>query len=404
LASLGSGEGAGAGEGASKRAIDSDAAIRRLIQLLEIPGPTGEEGAVADHVVHAALEAGVPAGCIRRDDAASRIPLPCQCGNLIIVLPGTAPGPRRLLSAHLDTVPLARGARPVIEGERIVPAGPTALGGDDRTGVAALLTALCELRRSGAPHPPLTFLFSVREESGLRGAAAVRPEDLAHPEMGFNFDGGSPEEVTIGATGAVRLDIEVRGIAAHAGVHPERGVSAIAIFAAAAARLERGGWLGLVQKPEGAGTSNIGVVQGGDATNVVTDWVHARAEARSHDPVFLRRLVEEYRRAFAEEASVPRSESGAGGEATLDTEESYASFRLSGDHPAVLAASDAIRAIGLAPRTRISNGGLDANQLTAKGIPTATLGCGQHEIHTVKEYVLIPEYLSACRIASQLTR
>jgi len=301
-------------------------------------------------------------------------------------------------------VPLARGARPVIDGERIVPAGSTALGGDDRTGVGAILTALLELQRSRAPHPPLTFLFTVREESGLRGAAAVLPEDLGHPELGFNFDGSAPEEVTLGATGAARLDIEVRGVAAHAGVHPERGVSAIAIFAAAAARLERAGWLGLVRKAEGAGTSNIGIVQAGDATNVVADRLHARAEARSHDPIFLRRLVEEYERAFGEEAALPRNESGAGGEASIGIEKSYASFRLPEDHPAVLAASDAIRAIGLVPRTRISNGGLDANWLTANGIPTATLGCGQHEIHTTKEYVAIPEYLNACRLAVAIVR
>jgi len=384
--------------------IDTEAALRRLIQLLEIPGPTGEEGAVADHVIRATRDAGVPADCIHRDDAASRISLPCQCGNVIVVLPGTIPGPRRLLSAHLDTVPLARGAIPVIQGERIVPAGPTALGGDDRTGVGALLTALCELQRSRAAHPPLTFLFTVREETGLRGAAAVRPEDLGRPQLGFNFDGGLPEEVTLGATGAARLDIDVRGVAAHAGVHPERGVSAIAVFAAAVSRLERGGWLGLVRKPEGAGTSNIGVVNAGDATNVVTDRLHARAEARSHDPGFLRRLVEEYERAFAEEAVVPRGESGAGGEASIGVEESYASFRLPEDHPTVLTASDAIRAIGLVPRTRISNGGLDANWLTARGIPTVTMGCGQHEIHTTSEYVTIAEYLNACRLAAQLTR
>lgn len=384
--------------------IDTAAALRRLHELLSISGPTGEEGAVAEHVVRAIREAGVPAELIHRDDSPSRIPVPCQCGNLIVVLPGTVPGPRRLLSAHLDTVPLARGARPVVKGERIVPAGPTALGGDDRAGVAAILTALCELWRSQAPHPPLTFLFTVREESGLRGAAAVRPEDLGSPQLGFNFDGGLPEEITLGATGAARLDIEVRGLAAHAGVHPERGVSAIAVFAAAVARLERGGWLGLVRQPEGTGTSNVGIVQAGDATNVVADRLHARAEARSHDPVFLRRLIAEFERAFAEEAAAHRSESGAAGEATIEVEESYTSFRLPEDHAAVLTASEAIRAAGLEPRTRSSNGGLDANWLTAKGIPTVSLGCGQHDIHTVSEYLTIAEYLNACRVAVQLTR
>src|SRR6185295_17692377 len=161
------------------------------------------------------------------------------------------------------TVPLARDAEPVVRGERIVPGGQTALGGDDRTGVAALLTAIEEIQRGGLRHPPLTFLFTVREESGLRGAAAALPSDLGDPELGFNFDGGLPQEVTVGATGSMRMEIEVRGVAAHAGVHPERGVSAVAIFAAAVNDLDRGGWLGLVKKGDKSGTSNIGVVTGG---------------------------------------------------------------------------------------------------------------------------------------------
>jgi len=99
------------------------------------------------------------------DDAPSRIDLPCQTGNVIVLLPGTVPGPRRLVSAHMDTVPLARNAEPVVRGDRIVAMGETALGGDDRTGVAAVLSALEEIERLDLPHQPLTLLFTVREES-----------------------------------------------------------------------------------------------------------------------------------------------------------------------------------------------------------------------------------------------
>ncbi|MBI4604746.1 MAG: M20/M25/M40 family metallo-hydrolase, partial [Planctomycetes bacterium] len=307
-----------------------------------------------------------------------------------------------LLSAHMDTVPLARGARPVVKGERIVPQGPTALGGDDRSGVAAVLTALLEVVERRLDHPPLTFLFTVREESGLQGAAAARIEELARPELGFNFDGGPPEEVTIGATGAARMEVTVKGVAAHAGVHPERGVSAIAVFADAVARLDRGGWHGLVRRPEGTGTSNVGTVRAGEATNVVCDRLEARAEARSHDPEFLRRIAAEYRAAFEAAAREHRNEAGQAGVVEWREEQAYHAFALAPDAPAVKEAFAAAESLGLRPRTRVSNGGLDANWLVAKGIPTVTLGCGQREIHTTGEYLLIEEHLTACRLALRL--
>ncbi len=382
--------------------VDREKAIERLLDLLSISAPTGEEKPVADYLTEALLEAGLPRDSVQVDLAASRIPLPCQTGNLIVSLPGTAPGPRRLLVAHMDTVPLAKNAEPVVSGERIVALGQTALGGDDRTGVAVLLTAMVELRRLGLPHPPLSFLFTVREESGLRGSAAVRLEDLGFSALAFNFDGGLPNEVTTGATGSKRLDIRVRGVAAHAGVHPERGVSAVAVFAAATAALDKGGWLGLVRRPEAAGTSNIGVVEAGDATNVVTEKLIARAEARSHRPDHLERIVAEYKSAFASAADSHRNESGQPGQVDIQVEETYHAFSLKESEPVVQTAMAAVRAVGLEPRIRISNGGLDANWITRKGLPTVSFGCGQHEIHTTDEYVLIEEYLDACRLALKL--
>src|SRR5262249_9707431 len=158
---------------------------------------------------------------IRFDRAHEKIPLPTQTGNLIVSLPGTYKGPRQLFMTHLDTVPLCAGARPVRQGRRIKPAGTTALGGANRTGVACLLTLLVTLIRRGLPHPPLTLLFTVREESGLWGARFVDPADLGQPEQAFNVDGSSPAEITLGAVGADRWDVEIRGRAAHAGGHPE---------------------------------------------------------------------------------------------------------------------------------------------------------------------------------------
>ena len=382
--------------------IDSENALRRLLDLLAVPGVTGEERGVIEHVRAEVLRLGVPESAVIVDDAPSRIPLPSQSGNLIVKLPGTRSGPSRLLMAHVDTVPLVRGAQAVVDGDRIRPSGATALGGDDRTGVAAILTALAEITQRGLPHAPVTFLFTVREESGLRGAAAVRKETLGSVEMGFNFDGSLPHELTIGAVGAAHLEITIRGIAAHAGVHPERGVSAAAILAGAITALERGGWLGKIQQADGSGTSNVGVLRGGEATNVVLDRLDVSAEARSHDPAFLQRIVSQFREELSKAAAARTNEAGERGRVEIAVEDVYPSYALPKDHVAIAAARAAIASAGLAATLRISNGGLDASWLTHKGVPTVSLGCGQREIHTTGEYVVINDYLKSCQIAAAL--
>src|SRR5262245_45570685 len=124
---------------ATELTVDRDAAVARLMRFLAIEGTTGNEAAISREVTKALVEAGVPRSAIRSDDANGRIPLPTQTGNLIVDLPGTRTGPRLLFMTHLDTVPLCAGAKPVLKEDRIVPAGKTALGGDNRTGVAALV-------------------------------------------------------------------------------------------------------------------------------------------------------------------------------------------------------------------------------------------------------------------------
>jgi tripeptide aminopeptidase len=189
--------------------IDRDPAVQRLMRFLAVEGITGQEAAIAREVKAALIEAGVPPAAIRHDTANQRIPLPTQTGNLIVDLPGTRGGTRLLFMTHLDTVPLCAGAKPVRKDDRIVPAGPTALGGDNRTGVAALVTLAATLIERKIPHPPLTLLFTVREESGLFGAKFVEPADLLGPTMGFNVDGRSATDVTIGAVGAERWEVEI---------------------------------------------------------------------------------------------------------------------------------------------------------------------------------------------------
>jgi tripeptide aminopeptidase len=388
--------------------FDLERAIDRLMRFLTIEGVTGQEKAIAQAVIEDLVALGVPRRAIRFDDAASRIPLPTQTGNVIVELPGTRPGPHLLFMTHLDTVPLCAGAKPVRRRGRIDAAGKTALGGDNRTGVACLVTLAATLSEGRLPHPPLTLLFTVREESGLWGARFVNRRLLGSPVGAFNVDGRSAREITIGAVGAERWEVEIHGRASHAGVYPEKGISATLVASLALAEVFKGGWFGKVLRNGGAGTSNVGVFGGddgqsaGSATNVVTDYALIRGESRSHSSAFAKEITGAYREAFNAAARRVRSSTGRHARVRFRTRRDYYPFRLKENAPVVERGLAGARAAGFAPSLKISNGGLDANWLVRHGIPTITFGAGQHNIHSVGEYVDLAEFESGCRMALAL--
>ncbi|MEI6240067.1 MAG: M20/M25/M40 family metallo-hydrolase [Planctomycetia bacterium] len=384
-------------------APDLAAARRLVLELMAIRGGSGDEKLVAERIVKHLHAAGCPKDAIAFDTAHTKTPLPGNVGNLIVKLPGTEPGPRRLLMAHMDTVPVCLGSKPVVAGRFVKSGDPaTGLGADDRSGCAVVLTTALEILRNKLPHPPLTFLFAIQEEVGLYGARFVKAADLGRPRLAFNFDGGAVEKITVGATGGHRLDIRIKGTPSHAGVAPEKGVSAVAIASLAIASLVNDGWHGLVEKGGKRGTSNVGTIQGGSATNVVAESAALKAEARGHDPAFRNRIVKAIESAFKDAAKRIKSVDGKTGTVTIEGRLDYEAFRLDDDEPCVVSAQETVKAIGLVPRLEISNGGLDANWMAANGIPTVTLGCGQMEIHTTHEKLDLAAFENACRVALRL--
>ena len=381
-------------------AVDAAEAEKLVTELMAIPGKSCQETEVASSIRDRLLAAGIPANDISFDTAHRRSPAGGESGNLIVKLPGTLREPRRLLMAHMDTVPLCVGSRPVRQGPLIVARDAhTGLGADDRAGVSVVLNAVLQIYRRNWPHPPLTLFFPVQEEIGLRGTRHASISKLGNPKFCFNWDGRQPELVCIGATGDDHLQIEIEGIPAHAGVHPEQGVSAIAVAAIAIEDLVRNGWHGLIVKGKQTGSSNVGVLHGGEATNVVTPHVTIKAEVRSHNPRFRQRIVREFERAFQKAASGLRNHEGKTARVDFHAEMKYEAFRLDRQTPCVQQALAAIRAVGLSPATMIGNGGIDANWMFQHGLPTVTLGCGQQNIHTADESLIVESYLQACRIA-----
>lgn len=235
-------------------------ALDDLMDLLAITAPPARETPVAAAIRGKLLAMGVPAGAILHDEAHRQSEYGGECGNLIVRIGGTAGGPPRMFCAHMDTVPLAVGAQPKLEAERgriVNAAQGCALGGDNRTGCALVLHAARTLLSLDRPHVPVVLVFFVQEEVGLIGSRGLDVSVLGEPlpAMCFNFDGDAPGDVVTRVTGTERFRIVVEGQAAHAGSHPELGVSAAIIAAKALADLAGRGWHGLIARGDERGRS-----------------------------------------------------------------------------------------------------------------------------------------------------
>jgi len=179
-----------------------------VMELMAIPGKSCQEGAVAQVIEDRLLAAGAKPEQIVRDTAHTRTPSPGETGNLILHLDGDSSQPRRLLSAHLDTVPICVGSQPHREGDMVRSSDPkTGLGADNRAGCATILNTALEILEHDLPHPPLTFCWFVQEEIGLHGAKNLDVDLLSQPQLAFNWDGGTATKLTIGATGGNLLMI-----------------------------------------------------------------------------------------------------------------------------------------------------------------------------------------------------
>ena len=382
--------------------ISKSVALKHLMDLLKVEGSSGREGKVAKVITQKLKKAGCKASWIRYDQANKRMREDYEIGNLIVKLPGTIKAPRRMLMGHMDTVPLCKGAVPVLKGNRITPKGKTALGADNRTAVACIVTVIETILKNKTPHPPLTLLFTVGEEVGLNGAKHVKVSELGKPAFGINIDSGKPANIITGAIGAERWQVDVHGRSSHAGMHPEDGISATVIASRAIADVAASGYFGKVVKGKNRGTSNVGSIGGGEATNQVTDHIVIRGESRSHNAAFVKHITKAYRDAFTRAAKKTKNAKGQSGSITFRAETDYTAFTISEKSDAVQFAFSVGKTLGFKPKAITVNGGLDANFMNRKGVPTITIGAGQHGAHTVDEYVDVKEYLQGCGYALAL--
>ena len=380
--------------------------VQSLIDLIRVHGQSCHEEEISKRIRRIVLEAGVPERSVRSDDAHKRSSYGGEVGNLIVDLPGRGIGDRRLLTTHMDTITAAVGSEPAVEGNRLVNrSSGHSLGADARAGCAVLIHAIKELLRSGSDHPPCTFIFFVQEELGLVGSKLLDLRVLGEPlpVMGFNFDGEDPAEIVNESIGTARLYITIQGIAAH-GSRPQNGISAAEIEAKAVATLAEAGWHGSVDRKEGRGTANLGVLHGGTMSNQVMSRLEMLMEARSFQGSFRDRIIAEWKSEFrktAQRYNRRRDKEPYASVAFADGPK-YDPFSLDGQQPVVMAAKRAVRACALNPVLVADEGGMDTNSLVAAGVPSVGMGMGLHNAHQEDEWLDLDEFRAACDIANLL--
>lgn len=300
-------------------------------------------------------------------------------GNLICTLKGTVDGADPIyFTSHMDTVVPGVGVKPSIQDGYIVTDGTTILGADDKAGLAAMLEAIKVIKEQNIAHGTIQFIITVGEESGLVGAKALDPKKI-EAKYGYALDSdGRVGDIIVAAPTQAKLFVKVYGKTAHAGVAPEKGISAITVAAKAIADMP----LGRIDEDT---TANIGSIHGGTQTNIVCDYVEILAEARSLIPEKMEAQVEKMKRAFEETAKVH------GTSADVEVEVMYPGFKLGDGDEVVEIAKRALQSIGRTPKLLHSGGGSDANIIAGFGIPTVNLAVGYEEIHTKNERMPIKE-------------
>jgi len=354
-------------------AVDRDRLLATFLELVAVDSPTGHEGEIAT-----VLEARyAELGCTTTKD---------DIGNVVAVFPGTRPG-TILVSTHMDTAGTDRGIVPVIGDDGVIRTdGATILGADDKSGLAGCLELIRLLRAHPEwSYPTIEFVSTVGEELGLVGSRHLDVSRLDATHCFVLDTAGVMGSVTYWSPTSVYLTITFHGRKAHAGVEPEKGISAVQVAAEAIASMR----LGRIDEET---VANIGTVQGGESRNIIPDTGVLQGMARSHDQDKLDRQLTTMRRA-CQRAADARA-------ASVDfvAEEIYQTYRIAEDARPYREAANAIRSLGLEVSPRKSGGGTDGNYFNAKGIPCVALPTGMVDEHATSEHIAIDDLVLACQV------
>ena len=357
--------------------INRERLAATFTELCRISSPSRREGAVAAYLKQAFTNLG--ANTLYEDDSAARTG--SESGNLIVRFNGNRPDLEGLFfSCHMDTVEPAAGIEVVRTGDIFTSKGNTILGGDDKTGIAAVLELLTLLKDNNIAHPTLEVVITTCEEIGLLGAKNLEYGKL-RTKYGYALDSTGNNHVVIGAPAANKIKVEIKGMAAHAGLCPEAGINALALAAQALTTLRMG-------RLDEESTCNFGMIEGGVATNIIPELVVLRGEVRSHSRAKLARYTEEIFNVFQKIVADWQGNPATGDHrpsVAIDIVDDYPPLTIAEDAPVLQRIRKAAGACGKELRYIVAGGGSDANIFNGFGLPTAIVASGMNKVHTVNE-------------------
>lgn len=346
--------------------------VESFMELVKIDSISREERNLADFLIEKLEDLGLE---VIVDQAGEKVK--SNCGNIIARFKGNIKEVTPIMfSAHMDTVVPGKNINPLLKGEKIVSSGKTILGADDKAAIAALLEALHIIKEKNISHGDIEIVFTICEEMGLHGAKNLDISDL-NAQMAFVLDsGGQVGEIISAAPSQNSLKIIIHGKSAHAGSNPEEGINAIQVAGFVLSRMK----LGRIDEET---TTNIGIISGGKATNIIPDEVTLEGEVRSRNE----EKLEKYTKILKQIAEDTAREFKAKAEVKINRE--FYCYNLSTDDRVVKIAIKAAKDMGLEPQLHPSGGGSDANIFNKKGFPAVDLAIGMEKVHTVDEYILV---------------
>ncbi|WP_249871935.1 M20/M25/M40 family metallo-hydrolase [Oceanobacillus saliphilus] len=313
-------------------------------------------------------------------------------GNLICTLPANIDGADPIyFTSHMDTVVPGKGIQPTIKDGVITSDGTTILGADDKAGLAAMLEAVRIMKENNIQHGDIQFVITAGEESGLVGAKAL-DKSLIHAKYGYALDSnGDVGDIIVAAPTQAKVFAVVKGKTAHAGVEPEKGISAITLAAKAISNMP----LGRIDEDT---TANIGRFEGGKQTNIVVDHVEILAEARSLVQEKMEEQVAKMKKAFEQTAEK------YGGSADVTVKVMYPGYNQKEGDQVVEVARKAAKSIGRESKLLKSGGGSDANVIAGLGIPTVNLAVGYEGIHTTDEKISVDDLVKVTELVTAIIK
>lgn len=364
--------------------VNRERMVQEFVELVQIDSLSKQERKMADTLKQKLTALGLE---VVEDDAGKNIN--GSSGNLICILKGSKDVPAVMVSAHMDTVEPGIGKKPVIDGNIIKSDGSTILGGDDAAGIECILETVRVLKENSLEHGDVQIVFTIAEEGGLYGSKYLDYSKI-YAKYGFVMDGsGKIGTVAVKAPAQDKINVIIKGKAAHAGLEPEKGVSAIQIAAEAISGMR----LGRIDEET---TANIGIIHGGKETNIICDQVELKGEARSRDMKKLEEQTRHMKECFELAAAK------FGGKVEFKSSLLYSAYSIDENDRIVDFLKNGAQKAGIELVLEATGGGSDTNNINEKGIKAVDLSVGMDKVHSVEEQINIDDMVKAAEFLTAI--